>query len=240
MQTPEEADEYRRKKRAYGSLVKSTARDTLLGITEHYPSLIAKLIQRELPDGVTYAGAGRDMIAYRVPGAVVKVVKNSLLLSDAGRTKMVDSLTAEYNVMRDYLGNVVVPQTVAVAPHPVQPALQAVQIRQQFHEFDDLDDVFPEEDNAINTDRLSEVLKTSPGLESSFYDFAVSGLAMAANHGVAPDITGRKNIGLTTGNLPEIIMVDAQPVSKDEPQTDEFILPQLEDMRRFLDAPHAI
>jgi hypothetical protein len=235
----DEAAEFRATLGEYSHPLIRMAARTMVGAAMAAPKTTGRLIRRSLPEGMTYAGAGWHSVAYRIGDEVVKVNKRSVQMPEMARLELAASEQERHGVLKDYLGNISVPQTVDVAAHPAIPHARAVQIRQPFYSYGDLGDVFSSNQSNINTNSLTAILREHPELDESFFMLGHQGLTMAEETGLAPDIIRRGNLGITADSNPELIMVDGQPVGTEGPSTQNYILPQLEQLSQFLDPVHA-
>jgi len=211
---------------------------TMVSAAMAAPKTTARIIRRPLPEGMSYAGAGWNSVAYRNGDEVIKVNKLSVYMSESERLELAATEQERHDVLKAYLGTVTVPQTVDVAAHPVVPDARAVQIRQPYCSYNDLGDVFSPNQGSINTQSLTAILHEHPSLDEAFFTLGHQGLVMAEEASLAPDIIRRGNLGITSDGNPELVMVDGQPVDTADPGAQNYILPQLEELSRFLDPVH--
>ncbi len=199
------------------------------------PNAAAKLIGRPIPEGVTYAGAGFNSVVYRKQDEVIKVIKRSVFMNEVERSDLAQSENSRHAVLDAYMGNITVPQTVEIASHPIVRNARAVQIRQQFYDYDDIGHVFSMNRETLDTVGLGSVLHAHPSLDEALYTLADRGLAMAEETGMVPDINRRGNLGITTGEDPRLIIVDGQPINAGSDIVKGSTVRKLEQLQRFLD-----
>lgn len=232
---------HRDHERARGHGLKRAARMALLELATGHPTATAKLLNRSLPPNISYAGAGSNMIAYRTTkdDNVRKVYKRSIHMAEPGQRELVTTETARHQIIRRYLGDIMLPQKIEVAPHPVIACRNIVQIVQPFCEYQPLDQVFPTAQSSIDKDALSAVLKVTPALDEPLYTLATQGLLMASEMGLVPDVSGRGNLGVPIrASAPGIVLIDGQPCDFTSECTTQSVIPQLEQLRQYLDVPH--
>lgn len=233
--TPLEAEEFITFLKNRPSTINRMIGTTLCKTAMTFPKTSGLLINRRLPKGLTYAGAGGESVVYRNGDDVIKVNKRSIHLTEDQRQSQAQAEDLTFQTMQSYLGDILLPQTVSVEPHPVNPKLRAMQIRQPYVAYDDLGSVFPTDNAFINRAALEAVLRAHPDSDESFYLLAFNGLCMADEAGLVPDTLRRGNLGITATPESSLVLVDCQPLRTANIEVQEWVVPQLEDLRQFID-----
>lgn len=177
----------------------------------------------EMPEGFQYLSRGHHSIVFlRDDNTVLKVNELSAELSPGERREVAQRLEEEHEKYRSYLGGAVLPHTVIVAPHPLYPDRETIQIEQPYR--------------SINYLKLNEGQKGIPRLETTLKDtercypgflnevdaLVVSSRDLYRDHALSTDIIGINNFG-TDALTSHLITPDGQPITTEFPAVQKQI-----------------
>jgi|GEM_PF-6922448 len=167
------------------------------------------LLGLELPEGTKYAGAGSLHTVIQNDTAVTKIHRRSAYLSEPGREAMRDEHINQHRLLRQYLGEMVVPQETTVGAHPLRAGWRAVRSEQPLVAFDNLN-LFAAHQPEVSTTALELAKLDYPGIETALQDLAIGGLALYEATGLLVDTSGQNNIVVADG---EVRCLDGLPIA---------------------------
>jgi hypothetical protein len=204
------------RKRELESVPNSLKRQVLLGthaVATRYPRTAASLLRIGYPDtDLEEYAIGTNSIVYRYgKNNLLKVVKGTENLSFSQRRDMLVQMQTEYQAVRHHLGSMVIPHDIFVARHPLMRDGYAIQIRQDFVDYDEAK-LFINGSASLNKDGFSELLSRSDSMPQQLSNLVASSHQLKAKSGgLLPDFNGVANFG--TNLTGELIHIDPQPVT---------------------------
>ena len=192
-----------------------------------YPNAASRLVGRGLAgSGYSHVGAGAVSVVYRRDQEVIKVNQRTIRMDEAQRQAVADETRREHELMRGFLAAFLTSQETDVDQHPVWPKLRAVRILQPFCDISDLG-FFPPYGPDVNMDRLLAAAETYPGIEGALAEFCVKSLLMHERTGYVPDTSGTSNVVVLNGAMPQLTLIDGQPIGPSQPDVRANILGQI-------------
>ena len=223
--------------RATPNRLKRLAMTTIFESTQLFPKTLAAITDNVVPEYLAYAGTGATATAYRHGSSIIKVIRRTEGLPRKALLEVARSEHLKNVTMSTYLGDLVVPQSLSIRPHPVRPSHEIVAIQQPYVSMSTLDEVFPAADDKVNRPALEAVLKSVPVLDAPLYSLAQNALTMAEDTSLVPDLTGRNNLGIV--DAVHLRIIDGQPLSTTFQPSTDYIVPQLVSLKNFLDGHRA-
>jgi len=193
-------------------------------LVARFPEVATTLFEHNLHHyGYSFAGVGADYTAYHKDGMVTKVHRRSLGMTEPERQDLAEREHSEHRILLGSMPQFMIGQTVSVEAHPVIPKRRAVQIEQQFVDFEPTT-VFSGVSDSINEQALESTCKRYPLLVSQWEDLSTSTLRAYEATGAVPDLTGMANIGIVSPE--QLVLIDGQPIMANDPVTTGRILTQ--------------
>jgi hypothetical protein len=225
--TPEMSAERKASIKMMPNKVKMVGALALHNFALTFPDLTARLINRDLAGaGYEYVGAGAESTVFRQADNVVKVHRNSMTMDEPQREQLAEQMDSIHKPLRQYLGSFVLDQSIAVDRHPLDPSYRAVQIFQAYCSSTNMG-IFKRNDPGIDHDQLYETCSKIPGISSALSEFVAASYGLYDKTGLLPDTTGYGNVVLTNTTVPELRLIDGQPISTEHPEVQAKIMSQL-------------
>ena len=216
--------------------VKRLGAEALHKLAIDRPKQATRLMQAVLrPHGLEYLGFGIEASVYKTGDEVVKVHRRSVQMSEARRHRVAEEKQAQFTDFRPFYGGFLLDQVITVDTHPLGRDLRAVQTRQPFFSFVHNLGIFTLNNPSVNIDNLERVCRQYPGIADELTDFVEAARRGAAETGLLPDVNGTDNLVVSSdSNVPELKLIDSQPLPADQGWAEELINAQLDSLQNGL------
>jgi hypothetical protein len=183
--------------------------------------------------GIGYEGNGAWSSVYRSGDEVVKVLRNTALMSDQERSDFAAKRNDMCTRAAPILGRAIVPQVYETGTHPFGD-YRVVVAKQQFIAGPSLD-LFVFNTMELQRAAVDAFCSSVSDGQQKLQDLAVSTFVLDDQHALVPDINGGDNLRIDrTG---ELRLIDAEPVSGEtNPGGRDLILAQAEALSTYLDS----
>ena len=194
------------------------------------------------PPDMSYLDEGATSTIYRVGDEVIKFDKNTKIvdqrevpLPDTERDSKAKNMRLEHGLLLGYLGTTVLPHRVdVVSHHPIERSRRAIRIQQPYVDVEFLE-IIKSGTPDILTGSLDQALAKYPGLHGILAGFVRSSQGLLAERGLAVDINGSHNFGVEQPRQ-NLRLIDAQPVTGENPQIVDLISAQFANLGAELQA----
>lgn len=204
-------------------------------LVNEFPGFASKLFRLDLstPDQPIIGAGGESMVLEQGDDYVLKVIHESALMSLTGQIEFAKTKMLEHQRMRSYLGWLVLPQLNFVARHPYIKNRTAAQILQPRIEIiDPL--LFPVRGGPASRDSVCRLTDNHPGASRQLTAFVETSFDLYDKEGLVPDTNGDKNFVLRDLVPRQLVLVDGQPIARDNTPTQTIILRQIESLARTI------
>jgi hypothetical protein len=188
--------------------------------------------------GLRHLQSGAQSDVYIEGDSVLKVVKEQdadrqpVTFTKRERHEAADRLREEHAIMTDYLGQAVVPHSIAVASHPLRRFQSAIVIAQPFRELDFID--LDATDQRVSlAEKLQRTRQAHPHAIGELTTVLVRSRQMAGEQNLWTDIVGRDNMGMSADSG-RLEIVDCQPVPPTRPADLEVVMGRFEVLEQAL------
>jgi len=207
----------------------------LHNIAIYNPKLTSRVLHGNMAkSGYSYAGAGIESTVFRNGSEVIKVNRQSMRLEESARQDLAAKITEENAAMVKYLGSFALPQELFIDKHPVKTSKRAVQARQPFCNFTELD-IFVPLRPEVNFANVERAYQTFPGIEDELRDLAKVSRSLYQDTQLLPDIGGMANVVVALDDTPKLTILDGQPLTRRDSVTQDIALAQFAAMETALD-----
>lgn len=233
--TPETTDFRRRELEAMQHPVSRAAALKLNGMVQRNPDMVAKFLGIDYrPRPLRAIGQGwHSVVLLNGEDEVLKVNQRTLLYTATERAAFVERKRHEHEAMAEHLGSFVLPQEIFAAIHPVFRNREVVEITQPFRTIVN-PNIFYKGCTASSIESSVQDLRIDyPSAAAQLTSYAEQSHALYDDTGLLPDSCGGGNLvlGFPDGDL---LMIDGQPVGRDEPDIQGIILNNLTHLEQAL------
>lgn len=232
------AEELERQRRAdlaaIGNPLKRAIGLALHKLTVTRPAVAEAALQLEARSaGYSYLGYGAQSSIYRQGDYVIKVDRASASLSDTGRAAKALELRERYALVSRFLQPFLLQnEVVTIAEHPLGKA-RNVQIIQPFYSFRQDVEFFTTGNGQVDPERLDQIRRRYPGIESALGEFISRSFHMRASTGYWPDTNGTNNLVLHQDGQ-DLRLIDSQPVGQEHTGVQLLIREQISSLQEAL------
>lgn len=199
---------------------------------QSFPLVMARLAGvRFTPQKLLIEGNGLHMVVLRDGDDVIKIDMASMHQTAEERQANLEKRQADHELMRSYLGDVVISETATIKPHPLLPDKDVIQVRQKYTPF--TDPYLFEQSTATPIPETFFAFKSlHPEAWKGLGNFLEQSESLYHDTGVLPDTSRWGN--LVIGKDASLHMIDGQPIRAGDP-TQGIILQQFNLLRDHLD-----
>ncbi len=198
-----------------GSLPKRAGLLAAHAVASRYPQLVARTL------GINYSicrlqvvGSGNDSIVYKLDEkSVLKVDKPSLLMEAEERRAYADAKKLKHEQMTEALGDLVLPESVFIAPQPNFPDWQAVQSVQDYIDASD-PNLFVPMEAGVSIPNLDALQARSPTMTRQLSALVERSFRLHDAYELVPDVVGIRNLVIDSAD--RLLVIDGRPLGRDD------------------------
>ncbi len=211
----------------------------IMKFVQTFPNLTARIIGVDLDkmadEGYRFKGAGTlhtAVVNENDSYYILKAHRRSVRMSESDRLSTAIGFNEQHNILRNYLGPMVLPQVSYVGKHPIKPGETAVMTAQEFCPKLYDPKLFHPYKAEVDAEKLEILMAEYPGIENQLHDLAVQGLRLWKDtREFLPDTSAPRNIVIGLEPQPRLLCLDGLPVERNRGSVEERIVGQLIDLR---------
>ncbi len=214
------------------NLLKRLGAKLINASVQSFPATMARIAGvRFTPRKFLIEGNGLHMVVLRDGDDVIKIDTASMHQTEDERQASLKRRQTDHDLMRTYLGGMVIPETAAIRPHPLLPDRDVIQVRQSYTPF--IDPYLFEQSTATPIQETFFAFRSlHPKAWEGLGNFLDRSESLYRETRTLPDTSRWGN--LVIGKDSELHMIDGQPILAGDP-TQGIILQQFSLLRNQLD-----
>lgn len=192
----------------------------------NHPVLTDRILEKDPNKAhLGYLSEGHFSVVYQRGAEVTKIYRPSISMPEGERLKSSQQFAARHEILCEFLGDVVLPQSVSVENHPFRRGARAILINQSYLPYRPLKALAIKSLDA-DLDALKEDLAKYPSLEWEFGQMISNSWDLFSETGLLPDTTGYNNLVISDKH-PTLKLIDGLPIGPELFDTQLRIINQL-------------
>lgn len=192
----------------------------------NHPILTDRILEKDPKKAhLGYLSEGHFSVVYQREAEVTKIYMPSISMNEYERLKTSNQVAARHELLCEFLGDVVLPQTVSVENHPFRRGARAILIRQSYLPYRPLKALAIKSIDA-DLDALKVDLANYPDIKPELELMISKSWDMFSETGLLPDTTGYNNL-VIGAEQPTLKLIDGLPIGPEHFDTQLRIISQL-------------